>query len=89
MAVTRAVKEETVATLQADLAQLQLAVLTDYRGLSVAELTELRSNLRAEGISYRVTKNTLLRLAAAGSERFKQIDPASFAGPMALAISVT
>lgn len=89
MAVTRAVKEETVAELQANLAQLQLAVLTDYRGLSVAEITELRSNLRAEGISYRVTKNTLLRLATAGSEKFKDIDPAAFAGPMALAVSTT
>jgi large subunit ribosomal protein L10 len=89
VAVTRAVKEEAVGKLQQELSQLKLAVLTDYRGLSVAEIEELRAQLRAEGMSYRVTKNTLLRIAAAGTDKFKDIDPASFNGPMALAVSST
>ena len=89
MAITRVAKEEAVAKLQQDLSQLTLAVLTDYRGLSVSEISELRGLLRAEGMSYRVTKNTLLRLAAAGTERFKDLDPATFTGPMALAVSTT
>ncbi len=87
MAITRAAKEEVVVKLQEELAQLKLAVLTDYRGLSVHEISELRNTLRKEGISYRVTKNTLLRLAAGSIEKFKGLDPASFQGPMALAIS--
>jgi large subunit ribosomal protein L10 len=89
VAITRAAKEEAVTKLQQELSQLKLAVLTDYRGLSVSEISELRSHLRAEGMSYRVTKNTLLRLAAAGTDGFKDIDPATFAGPMALAVSTT
>jgi large subunit ribosomal protein L10 len=89
MAVTRQRKEETVAQLQDQLAELKLMVLTDYRGLSVPEISELRSNLRAEGISYSVTKNTLLRIAARNTSALADIDPAIFTGPMALAISTT
>jgi large subunit ribosomal protein L10 len=55
----------------------------------VPEISELRSNLRAEGISYSVTKNTLLRIAARNTSALADIDPAIFTGPMALAISTT
>lgn len=89
MAVTRESKEQTVAQLQEELAQLQLVVLTDYRGLTVAEISELRAKLREEGISYRVTKNTLLRLAVSNTEALKGIEPTTFTGPMALALSTT
>ncbi len=89
MAITRQRKEENVATLQGQLAELKLMVMTDYRGLTVAEITELRNNLRAEGISYTVTKNTLLRLAAKNTPALEQIDPKTFTGPMALALSTT
>jgi large subunit ribosomal protein L10 len=89
MAVTRAEKEQTVAQLQTELAALKLVVLTDYRGLTVAEISQLRANLRAEGISYKVTKNTLLRLATKAVPKFADIDPELFTGPMALALSTT
>jgi large subunit ribosomal protein L10 len=89
MAVTRAEKEQTVAQLQSELAELKLVVLTDYRGLTVSEISELRANLRAEGISYKVTKNTLLRLATKAVPKFADVDPALFTGPMALALSTT
>lgn len=55
----------------------------------MAEITELRGLLRTEGMSYRVTKNTLLRIAAANTDALKSIDPAAFTGPMALAVSTT
>ena len=87
MAVTRQAKEQAVAELQEDLSQLKLAVLTDYRGLSVAEISELRANLRSEGMSYKVSKNTLLRIAAKNTDKFKDVDVSVFTGPMALAIS--
>lgn len=87
MAITRVRKEENVAQLQDQLSRLKLMVLTDYRGLSVSEINELRSNLRAEGITYSVTKNTLLRIAAKDTPLLADIDPATFTGPMALAIS--
>ncbi|MFI5240209.1 MAG: 50S ribosomal protein L10 [Candidatus Saccharimonadia bacterium] len=86
MAITRQAKVEAVEKLKDELGRIKLAVLTDYRGLTVAEVEQLRSNLRAENMSYRVTKNTLLKIAAAGTANFKDLDPKDFAGPMALAM---
>lgn len=57
-------KVETVAEIKDSLAQSKLTVLTDYRGLTVAELTALRRQLRRAGVDYRVAKNTLTRFAA-------------------------
>jgi large subunit ribosomal protein L10 len=85
MAISRAAKEIAAKKLNDDLSRVKIAVMTDYRGLTVAEIEELRQQLRAEGIAYRVTKNTLLRLAAKNHPEFKNIDPRSFTGPMALA----
>jgi large subunit ribosomal protein L10 len=42
-------------------------VLTDYKGLSVAEITELRESLRKEDVEYKVVKNTLARIASEGT----------------------
>jgi large subunit ribosomal protein L10 len=89
VAVTRAEKEQTVSQLQTELSNLKLVVLTDYRGLTVKEISELRANLRTEGISYQVTKNTLLRLAVKAVPTLTEVDPTMFAGPMALALSTT
>ena len=86
MAITREAKEEAVAQLTEDLGRLKLAVLTDYRGLTVPEIEELRDLLRSEGMTYRVTKNTLLRIAAGQTPTLANLDPESFTGPMALAI---
>ncbi|MBW4062091.1 50S ribosomal protein L10 [Candidatus Saccharibacteria bacterium] len=86
MAITRDAKEKVVAKLSTDLGRIKLAVMTDYRGLTVSEVEELRSNLRAEDISYRVTKNTLLRLAVSENEVLKGVDVTAFNGPMALAM---
>ena len=57
-------KVETVEELKEKFAKSEMAVLTDYRGLTVAELTQLRNQLRQIGVDYRVTKNTLARFAA-------------------------
>ncbi len=86
MAISRESKEKAVAQLSTDLGRIKLAVMTDYRGLSVPEIEELRGILRAEGISYRVTKNTLLRLATQSNPALKDIDQTAFNGPMALAL---
>jgi large subunit ribosomal protein L10 len=86
MAITRAAKEQAVDTLTGELGRIKLAVMTDYRGLSVPEVEELRAKLREEGMTYRVTKNTLLRIATKNNPALADIDPASFNGPMALAL---
>ncbi|MGO8671804.1 MAG: 50S ribosomal protein L10 [Capsulimonadaceae bacterium] len=61
-----AAKVEIVADLRELVEQTQAAVLADYRGLSVADLTALRKKLRAVDAEFRVVKNTLFKLAADG-----------------------
>lgn len=87
MAITRTEKETAVAKLSDELGRIKLAVLADYRGLTVAEAEELRDKLRAEQVTYRVTKNTLLKLAVKNNSAFAKTDPTIFTGPMALAMS--
>lgn len=86
MAITREAKEQAVAQLSTELGRIKLAVMTDYRGLTVREVEELRATLREQGMTYRVTKNTLLRLAARQTEALKDLEPTAFTGPMALAL---
>jgi large subunit ribosomal protein L10 len=86
MAITREAKEQAVDQLSGELGRIKLAVMTDYRGLTVREVEELRGILRDQGITYRVAKNTLLRLATKNNPALADIDPATFTGPMALAM---
>jgi len=86
MAISRAAKETAVEQLTSELGRIKLAVMTDYRGLSVAEVEELRGILRKEGMTYRVSKNTLLRIATKNNPALAGIDSSTFTGPMALAL---
>jgi len=84
MAKTREQKEQTVTELTTAFKASKLAVLTDYRGLNVPAISELRSNLREVGVSYTVAKNTLVKIALAAAE--KNVDDTSvFAGPVGIA----
>jgi len=67
-------KVEIVGDLTDKMARMQLAVVADYRGFSVAELTALRTKLRENGAEMIVAKNTLLRLAARNTGR-EAIEP--------------
>lgn len=84
--VTRAGSRKiaSVAQLTEMLSRATSAVVTDYRGLTVRQLEDLRGRLRAEGIDYIVVKNTLARRAAvdAGSAGFADV----LTGPVGLAI---
>jgi large subunit ribosomal protein L10 len=60
-------------------------VFTDYRGLTVAEISELRSLLREGSFEYRVVKNTLARIASEGTSVSSAKD--SFKGPVGIALS--
>ena len=76
-------KAEIIDQLQDAFAKCSVAILTDYRGLSAAEITALRRKLGDSGIGYRVVKNTLARFAA---ERVAKNELVSFfEGPVALA----
>jgi large subunit ribosomal protein L10 len=57
-------KIEKVADLTEKMSRMQLAVVADYRGLNVSEISNLRSKLREHGAEMIVAKNTLLRIAA-------------------------
>ena len=67
MAVSRADKETETGELEAAFKQADTAVLVDYRGVTVPQVTELRRQIRAAGATYRVVKNTLAKRAAAGT----------------------
>ena len=67
MAVSRAEKETELGELQTVFRQADTAVLVDYRGVTVPQVTELRRQIRAAGATYRVVKNTLAKRAAAGT----------------------
>jgi large subunit ribosomal protein L10 len=76
-------KAEQVELLMDKLKKAKVAVLTDYRGLTVSQIQDLRGKLRSGDVEYRVVKNTLARRAAASagvSELEKELE-----GPVAIA----
>ncbi|NEO61602.1 MAG: 50S ribosomal protein L10 [Moorea sp. SIO4G2] len=64
-------KKTIVAELKQTLSESQLAVVIDYQGLSVAEITDLRNRLRPTGTICKVTKNTFMRLAVEEDENWQ------------------
>lgn len=66
-------KETTIEELRKRIAASPNLFLTDYAGLSVAEITKLRGELRKDGNAYAVVKNTLFKIAA-GDELAKKLE---------------
>lgn len=62
--ITRKQKEEIVEKVAEKIRQSKAIVFTDYRGLSVEEMTEIRRELRAKGVELKVMKQTLFGIAA-------------------------
>ena len=83
MAVTRAEKETQLEGLASAFTGVETAILVDYKGLNVPQVTELRRQLRTVKASYRVVKNTLAKRAIKGTA-FEPLD-AHFAGTTAVA----
>jgi large subunit ribosomal protein L10 len=67
MAVTRADKEQELQELTSAFESADTAILVDYRGLNVPQVTELRRQIRAARGKYKVVKNTLARRASKGT----------------------
>ena len=81
--MSREKKAETIDRLQEVFSKCSIGILTDYRGLSVPEMTALRRQLGKLGVGYKVVKNTMARFAAA---RAGKDDLANlFEGPVAIA----
>jgi large subunit ribosomal protein L10 len=83
MAVTRAEKETQLEGLSSAFTGVETAILVDYKGLNVPQVTELRRQLRTVKASYRVVKNTLARRAIKGTA-FEPLD-VHFSGTTAIA----
>jgi large subunit ribosomal protein L10 len=60
-------KQATVAELREQLGRSRTLIVSEYRGLTVREIAEIRRSLRRQDITYRVVKNRLMRIAAADS----------------------
>jgi large subunit ribosomal protein L10 len=97
MAVTKAVKEEELQDLQRAFKGTESAILVDYKGLKVPEVTELRRQVRGAKAQYKVVKNTLAKRALKGTpfeslaEHFVGTTAVAYAGedPVALAKVLT
>jgi len=81
--VARPEKEAVVKELTDKFSSAKSLVITDYLGLNVAEMTELRSKLREAGVEFKVVKNTLATIAANDVEMEEMTD--YFSGPTAIA----
>lgn len=85
MAVSRAEKELELGQLEEALKGSESAILVDFRGLKVPEVTELRRQVRAAKAEYKVVKNTLAKRAIKGTA-FESLDK-HFEGTTAIAVS--
>ena len=85
MGMSRAQKKQEIQELSDRFSSDELVVVTHYSGLSVAEMSDLRSKLREEGASFKVTKNALAKIAIKGTQ-FEALDD-MFAGPTDVASS--
>ncbi len=77
-------KQNVVAETNDLLSKAQVVMLADFTGLDVAAVTELRRRCRAEGVVFKVAKNTLIKRAAQGTDAARLED--LLAGPNALVL---
>ncbi len=78
-------KKKVVEDLHERVGKAQFAVLTDFRGLNVSAMSELRKNLREASVEYQVVKNTLMNRAIEGTSL--EILKDYLKGPCAVALS--
>ena len=78
-------KQPIVEAIAEEIKDAQSVVLVDYRGLTVAQDTELRKQLREAGVVYKVYKNTMMKRAFEGTE-FEGLENC-LEGPSAIAVS--
>jgi large subunit ribosomal protein L10 len=97
MAVTRADKETELSMLAGVFKGADAAILIDYRGINVPQVTELRAQLRKAKAGYKVVKNSLAKRALKGTdfeileEHFEGTTAVAYTGedPVALAKTIT
>ena len=77
-------KRETIESLRAELDASRTMIVSEYRGLKVKEITEIRRALRKQNVTYRVVKNRLMRIAAQDNAAAEALTPL-LTGPSAIA----
>lgn len=77
-------KREMIEDLRAQLGSSKTMIVSEYRGLKVKEIGEIRRALRKQNVTYRVVKNRLMRIAAQESPAAEAISPL-LVGPTAIA----
>ena len=80
---TKAFKQEKLDEIKSKIEKAKVAIVTEYRGLTVEEITDLRRELQKNNGDYMVTKNTLAKLAVKGTKYEVLTD--LFKGPIAIA----
>ena len=87
MAISRDKKNELVAELRELLQASKMTVFAHYQGLSVADMQTLRAAARESGVTIKVVKNRLVRVAVESIDSLKDIDTSAMSGQLLYAIS--
>jgi large subunit ribosomal protein L10 len=78
-------KQKIVASLREKFEAAKVVIVTDYKGLDVAQMNDLRRKLRAAEVEYQVVKNTMLIRASKDTDAEQLVD--TFKGPSAIALA--
>lgn len=87
MAISRDKKNTLVSELSDALTDAKMTVFAQYQGLSVAHIQELRRTARASGVTIKIVKNRLVRVAMGTVEKYKDTDTNPLTGQLLYAIS--
>ena len=87
MAISKAKKTDLVAEVSELLSNSKLTVFAQYNGLSVADVQNLRRSAREAGVTIKVVKNRLVRVAMSQSETYKETDTSALKGQLLYAAS--
>jgi large subunit ribosomal protein L10 len=87
MAISRDKKNELVAELTELLTNAKTTAFAAYQGLSVADLQVLRAQAREAGVTIKVVKNRLVRVALENIDTFKDLDTSTLNGQLLYALS--
>ena len=80
---TKAFKSEKIDAIKSKIEKAQVAIVTEYQGFTVEDITKLRREIQKGGGDYMVTKNTLAKIAVKGTEYEQLTD--KLTGPIAIA----
>lgn len=87
MAITRDKKNALVTEISELLQDAKMTVFAQYQGLSVADIQELRAKAREAGVTIKVVKNRLVRVALESIDTYKDADTSALTGQLLYAVS--